>query len=127
MARRPNPDAATFPEFELPRTCKKCKEEKAAEEFYTTDKRSYTGWCKTCRKARWEFLKAQKVAVARASPTLEYLLATIQSYSTSLSNAINAEAHGDYDVGNYHRQAAAGHHKELRRLQEDYTWTAQPK
>lgn len=98
----------------LPRRCKgPCKEEKLEREFIASDGRSCAEWCKTCREARWVKLTALRRAKNPPAPTLQQLIGLIQEQAMYTQRSDNAQV------------ARLG--GELRRLQEDYTWTARRK
>lgn len=97
-------------DFDLPRVCRgPCKREKGAHEFLAKDGKNYVQWCKDCRYARFLFLKAQKRAKRPPVPTVKELL-------TAAERAAYC-AMGPCDW-------CSEAQDKLRKLQEEYTWTA---
>lgn len=97
--------------WELPRTCKKCKSEKAANEFHSKKNPSvYSTWCRQCRNERWEFLRAQRTSQKPPAPKFADVLR--KSWAMGMAQA--AQKWEDYESLKF----------ELSKLQEEYVWMA---
>jgi hypothetical protein len=99
--------------WELPRTCKKCKAEKPAEEFHGKKGTNvYSTWCRGCRSERWKFLKAQRKPKKEPVPKFAEVVKLALEYGDVVENVTLSSF------------TAEECRRKLQKLQEEYTWTA---